>query len=97
MTKILTVYPQGWFGRSTTAKQHAFLYEGDLNKHGSPVYPDDYPSERMRGKRMDGSHTPALCGATGTPSGNEFTATEPNVITCSRCVKRANAIREAAR
>lgn len=81
--RILTVYPHKWFGRTPQAKQHAFIYEGEVDRYGHPV--------SSGGKRISGAQS--LCGIYGSASGNEFKATEPNVITCSRCVNKANKIR----
>lgn len=81
-SKFLSVYPEGWFGRTATAKQHAVSAEGvEFDRHGNPA---------REGRRSSYSVT-AVCGATGQISGNEFRYTEGNAITCSRCARKVAA------
>jgi hypothetical protein len=90
---FLTVYPDNWFGRSARGKQHAVSGEGvKVDQHGNPVYVD--ATGKTHGSRS--WSTTALCGVVGTIGGTEFTATEGDVITCSRCARRVKAAREEA-
>lgn len=84
--KFATVYPDGWFGRTSRAKRHATVDRWERDKFGNPARRDSKGELRRSSFSAE-----ALCGAVGIVSGNEFKATEGDSITCSRCAKKVAA------
>ena len=89
--EFLTVYPEGWFGRSPKAKMHACVNTFECDDFGNAI-----SGVSPEGKSRRVTSAEALCGAVGTVSGNEFKATVGDVLTCSRCAAKVAKAKAAA-